>query len=317
MGAALEKHEHNVESLSKTSHAGMRLSDEASSLFKPNYKSERSTSGVASDELLLDHTYIYGVGQLAKAADHSGQTTGTDKQAPSSEATSVSDSDKVKLSARAAMTDGDYKSFAQDMQSLGQRADKIASIYEKQGMPAEQANQKAQEQVNETYRQVGTLLEANDNPSVPIDAAGRSRLAREIIKNAADPTEIRQGNHNTCNVATVENRLYTRQPALAAKLVVDMATTGSYVAKDGTKVALDRQSLRPDEDAEQKNSLSNRNFASQIFQVTAVNLSYAKTQPSIHYEQHSVDPKLPGDGGERQVDYSSGKPHDRVPNWFE
>jgi len=317
MGAALEKHEHNPESLSVRSHAGTRLSDEATSLFKPKSKSERSTAGGSSEELIFDRMDIYGVGIRGKSGHHGERTNGADKHASTPEALSVNDSDKVKLSARAVMTDGDYKSFAQDMQSLGRRADKIATTYEKQGMPAEQAKQKAQEQLNETYKQVGSLLGAKDNPSVPIDAAGRSRLAREIIKNAADPTEIRQGYHNTCNVATIENRLYTRQPALAAKLVVDMATTGSYVAKDGTKVALDRQSLTPDQDAEQKNSLSNRNFASQIFQVTAVNLAYAKAQPSIHYEQHRVDPKLPGDTGERQVDYSSGKPQERIPGWFE
>lgn len=314
MGAVLQKHEHNLEPLSRASQAGAHLVDEATRSFKPKSLSEQPNAGAASDKLVFDHIDIYGVGVRAKALNPAERV---DKPSSTEAATSVSDSDKVKRIARTSMTDGDYKSFVQDMQKFEQRADKIGSMYEKQGVPVEQARQRAHDQINKTYDQVGALLEAKDNPSVPIDAAGRSRLAREIIKNAADPTEIRQGAHKTCTVATIESRLYTRQPALAARVVVDMATTGRYVAADGTKVSLDQQSLKPDQDAAQKDSIFNRSYASQLFQVTAVNLSYAKTQPNIHYEQHKVDPNLAGDYGERQVDYSSGKPKERTPGWFD
>lgn len=251
-------------------------------------------------------------------------TEGGDK--PAEKAEKSADESKIDLSkehdnlvqiAQDKMSPKEYKDFVHNMSKLESRTGKLEELFVKQGKSSEQATLKAQEQIGKTYQEVATLLEAKDNPAVPIDATGRSRLAQEIMSNAADPTAIRQGDHKTCNVTTLETRLYTREPATAARMVVDMATTGQYVGGDGTKVGLDQQSLKPDQNAELKDSVSNRNYASQLFQITAVNLHYAKTDANIHYEQHKVDPTItPPDTGERLVDYSTNPPTDVSHGWF-
>lgn len=240
-----------------------------------------------------------------------------EKSADKSEIDLSKEHDNLVQIAQDKMSPKEYKDFVHNMSKLESRTGKLEELFTKQGMSSEQATLKAQEQIGKTYQEVSALLEAKDNPAVPIDATGRSRLAQEIMSNAADPTTIRQGNHKTCNVTTLETRLYTREPAAAARMVVDMATTGQYVGGDGTKVGLDQQSLKPDQNAELKDSVSNRNYASQLFQITAVNLHYAKSDPSIHYEQHKVDPTLiPPDTGERLVDYSTNPPKDVSHGWF-
>jgi hypothetical protein len=209
------------------------------------------------------------------------------------------------------MNSVEYDKFSQQMTKLEARSDKLEEQYEKQGMPRPEAQKKAQEEIAKTYHETARLLEAKDNSNVPIDEKQRTALAKEIMSNAADPTTIRQGAHSTCNVTSVETRIYTKEPATAARLVADMATTGTYTGGDGTKVSLDKQSMHPDEDAKKKDSEHNRNFASQLFQITAVNMHYAKTDSGIRYEQHKTDKTLtPPDTGERLVDYSKNPPQD-------
>ncbi|MBI4534237.1 MAG: hypothetical protein HY711_09870 [Candidatus Melainabacteria bacterium] len=189
------------------------------------------------------------------------------------------------------------------------------------------------QEVAETYKQLGRLLEHKGEE--PTTEAERLKLAQEVISQAADPTTIEQGYHSTCNVTTIETRTYTRQPSAAAKLITDVATDGRYKAADGTIVSFDylSPSLRPHERGE-------RCFASQLFQVTAVNVHYAKenakTNPpgQIHYEQireihpwrADTDDSHKDDSGERLWDWSKRPPQEvtdkdgtpiRVPNLTE
>jgi hypothetical protein len=85
-----------------------------------------------------------------------------------------------------------------------------------------------------TYKEIDRLLEAKGDK--PLKPEQRKDLAEQIIRQAADPTIIDQGGHNTCNMATVETRMYTRNPSDAARLVTDVALTGQYVATDGRRV---------------------------------------------------------------------------------
>ena len=96
------------------------------------------------------------------------------------------------------------------------------------------------------YDQVQKLMEAGDNPNVPLNSDDRTKLAEQIVHKTADPTSIDQGLKATCNVATVEARSFTRDPAAAAKVIVDVATIGEYTAPDGTKVKPDPGSIKPD-----------------------------------------------------------------------
>jgi len=176
------------------------------------------------------------------------------------------------------------------------------------------------DEIVNTYAQMERLASAKGN--APLSPRDRAQLVQEIAHNAADPTSIGQGKYNTCGPAAVESRTYTRTPSAAAKLVTDVALTGKYqgvgvpaVVVDPTAHHIIKERQKDDqklpakegEDALFKDG--ERSHASEIFQVTAVNLKYAKAREStnedIRYEQISVPEKDAnnGDVGERVWSY--------------
>ena len=181
-----------------------------------------------------------------------------------------------------------------------------------------------------TFKHVSDLLAASNNPRLPLTADDRLALAEQVIHQAARPESIYQGEHNTCNATTVEIGIYSRNPAEAARMVADMATTGHYTTMDGkTHVSLKRSELTPlDKEAENRiTAAGDRSYASQIFQLTAVNAFYAnhgltytdahgkdKIVPAgkIRYEQLPEKSQASNSSGsrvtyERLIDTSSGK----------
>lgn len=187
--------------------------------------------------------------------------------------------------------------FKQDMEAFEERA-------RKQGLPPDE--------VAQTYHEIGRLLEEKGNQG--LSDRSRTRLALGVMRNAADPTSNDQGGYDTCNVTTVENRLYTREPSAAAKLVADVAATGTYTARDGTHVTIDRASLSAHGEAALNGARGSneRQYASQIFQVTAVNIGYAQFNEStsppgdLRYVQQAPSGFM--DNGERVYDYSKTPP---------
>lgn len=124
-----------------------------------------------------------------------------------------------------------------------------------------------------------------------------SITALGMMRNVADPTAIDQGGHNTCNVNTVECRLYSKEPQSAAKVVADVAITGEFKTADNTVVR--PRTLTPDGEAKAYPTPDGwRNFASQIFQVTAIN---------IHWNRKDT---LPGGkfAGRGNIHYCQGGP---------
>lgn len=221
--------------------------------------------------------------------------------------------EKLKESADKHITDPKERAkFDADMARFEERSKEMEETYKKQGMSPEDAQKKAHEQIAKTYEQVGRILDAPDNPKVPIDSNHRREIAEQVMSQAADPKSVDQGIHPTCNVATVESRTYSRNPQEASKLVADMVTTGEYTTKDGTKVTLDQESLQPHDGAKTNPPTDGqRSYASQLFQVTTVNIGYAERGSTIHYEQHEKDPTDRSDDGARQVDWSK-EPHEEL-----
>lgn len=166
---------------------------------------------------------------------------------------------------------------------------------------ARQANL-SQEEIKKTYEATGRLLE--DNPDAKVDAAQRTKLAEQVMAQAAIPTGIDQGHHNTCNVTTVESILYTTKPSRAANLVADIATTGGFLASDGTRVNVPADSIAPDtESGLNPPPDGKRSYASQLLQLAAVNSIYQSRGDQTSYHQSTnPDPSRPGDTGERLFD---------------
>src|SRR5262249_52480811 len=192
-------------------------------------------------------------------------------------------------------------------------------------------------EVAHTYEQVGRLLEHTGE--TPTTSADRVVLAEQIMHQAAYPTAIDQGQHGTCTVTSAESRVYTTHPSEAARLVTDVATTGSYRTTDGrSTVHIDAGSIQPDAESVRSRPggeaeiPGDRSYASQLFEVTAVNVGHAqheyhvideqghvlRTIPpgQVHYEQHAPQPgATPPDTGERLMDYSQTPPVE-VPNLY-
>lgn len=164
------------------------------------------------------------------------------------------------------------------------------------------------EEINQTYGHIERLLSAGTDARIPHDQ--RIALASQVMRNAADPTGIRQ-NENTCGVTSLESLIYSRHPAAAARLVTDVATTGSYTGTNGTTVTLDAESLRPS-DAVGTVNLSRegeaRSFASQLFQVTAANVANRQEPNREHFVYAQLQPEGPKDTGEALYDTSVDPP---------
>lgn len=156
-------------------------------------------------------------------------------------------------------------------------------------------------EVTKTYGEVIRMMEAG---SGAVNAERRIQLAQQVLSQAADPRIIDQGDKNTCNVTAVETMIYTTDPSKAAGLVSQVALSGEYSDPDGNKVKLDKHSLTPDEQARRHPTIDGeRSFATQLFNVTAVNLAYQRDGVQRRYEQHARSSE-PNDSGERLYDTS-------------
>src|SRR5262249_42901955 len=96
----------------------------------------------------------------------------------------------------------------------------------------------SEQEIAMTYHHINRLLQAG--PDAPLSQAERIRLTEQILHQVAYPQSIDQGFNSTCNVTTVEKRIFARDPAEATRLITDVATTGKYVTKDGTVIDMGR-----------------------------------------------------------------------------
>lgn len=189
------------------------------------------------------------------------------------------------------------------------RAQADMAAFEKRA--AEQNPPLSPEELAKTYDQVSKLLESTGEQ--PVSQADRVKIAEQVLHQSAHPNEVRQGYHNTCNVTTIESRMYTRNPSEAARVVTEAATTGQVTMSDGRVVQITPASLAPDGQAAHHPSPDNeRSHASQIFQLAAVNDYYDRVNRSttpagqVRYEQ--VTPTGPNDTGERLINYGTTPP---------
>ena len=88
------------------------------------------------------------------------------------------------------------------------------------------------DEIANVYYQLDRLLSKSD---AMLSAEQRVMLAQQFLLKAENPARISQGNYNTCNVtADVQHRLTTSHPSDILRMVTDVATTGRFIATDGT-----------------------------------------------------------------------------------
>ncbi|MBS2004704.1 MAG: hypothetical protein JST44_24555 [Cyanobacteria bacterium SZAS LIN-5] len=220
--------------------------------------------------------------------------------------------DQLEQKARERMSPADFEKFQGNMNAFEARMTKMEEQYRLGGDSPEAAHKRALNEASKTYEQTSRLLADKADAPTGVTAAQRVEIAKTVMSNAAVPTSIDQGYHNTCNVNTVEVRAFTRTPSDATKVIVDSAMTGSFTTKDGHNIVIDKGSLQPDKEASQIPTRDGaRNYASQIFQVAAVNAFYQpESKGQIRYCVTKPDgtAKPPSDGGDFLMDYSQNPP---------
>lgn len=234
--------------------------------------------------------------------------------------------DELEKHARATMKEPELTKFLENMNKFEEREASMQRQYQKEleakGMKpeeaAKEAEKKTHEQIERTYENLDRLIAKNDR--APVSQADRVLLAQQAMGHAADTKSISQGSYGTCYAAAAETRIYARDPAEATRLVTDVATTGKYTSHSGVTVELDKNSLKRQGDAKdptKETGDNRRDFASQLFEVTAINVELEKKNQStnpkgkLKYEQRESVPGAnppPDDNGERLMDYSTKPP---------
>jgi len=139
------------------------------------------------------------------------------------------------------------------------------------------------QQVKETYQAIGRFFTEDRSAKLPLDT--RVQLAQQVLSLVATPTAVDQGHHNSCTAASLESNTYARNPKIAVNLVADIALTGQHKLNNGVTVRLSQTNLMPDDEAiNHPPRDGDRGFASQLFQVTAVNTVYASQPGLIRWE---------------------------------
>ncbi len=93
------------------------------------------------------------------------------------------------------------------------------------------------------YKQINRLMNETAPGAIPMSLKQRTDLAEQVMMHATHPDTNVQG-FQTCNVTTVERRLYFREPDKIAKLIADQALDGQYTTASGETIKL--RTLEPD-----------------------------------------------------------------------
>lgn len=136
------------------------------------------------------------------------------------------------------------------------------------------------------------------------------KLCRDLVVELADPSQVNQGNHNTCALAAMETYLYEQDPSLLCRIVFQ-AESGKVETPGGKVAVIPDVDIPPDREASHfKSGLPYRSYASQIFQVAMANMYWQSQskdprgmsvpQGSISYVQNCGNNNVcPGDTRER------------------
>lgn len=160
------------------------------------------------------------------------------------------------------------KRFTKFMDEFERRCAKGAE--EKMQVPNDEA-------VAKTYDSLSKLLEGNGKNF--LNDKQRVKVAEQAMHNIAYPNQIDQGQNPTCSITTGEIYTASRRPERYANLLEQIATTGKYTFEDAKgrdrTVKPPRSGLLPGQEESSYNldhaNENERNWASKIVQVTAVN----------------------------------------------
>ena len=150
--------------------------------------------------------------------------------------------------------------------------------------------------LNRTLEATANLLEGHGEK--PLSQKDRVWLATSLMHSLNHCDRVDQGFHNTCNVTAISKILMATGAAVVAEMISSTALNGYYRAVDGKRIAIDAQSLEPDKEAVGgETSDAKRNYASQVFDLVAINNYWQRHFPPFSYIQRESTGA--GDTGER------------------
>ncbi len=153
------------------------------------------------------------------------------------------------------------------------------------------------------FQQLNRLLRENDNAKLSLSS--RADLAEQVLNHAHDLTSIDQGANKTCNVTTIENRIYSRQPEEIARMIAELAETGRYTTNSGRQIKLSNSLTGMKPDVEARASLrmqangnnpikrdGARDWASQLVQTTMVKILHEGDSKLLVGDEMVTDKRL-------------------------
>ncbi len=153
------------------------------------------------------------------------------------------------------------------------------------------------QQISQTYLEVEKLLKAEGNQYTTEQE--RLVLAAQIMLQAADQSRIVQGQHETCGISDQEKFAYRTHPEKAASMLTQIALSGEYKPLTAKAIKVD---ARPHGESKYWSDGENRSYASELYQVAAMNVIIAKLEerhPTLHLKYSQENPKSRSDTGER------------------
>lgn len=132
-------------------------------------------------------------------------------------------------------------------------------------------------QVSKSLDNLTQILEFSGT-SPNYDRDQLNTLAETALHNIANPMEIDQGAHPTCNVTTVEVYSASRHPDEYTRLAKEIGLTGQWKTAAGDIIKPPANALKPGDDEKvyslDKPNSEKRNLASQVVQMTVINGLY-------------------------------------------
>lgn len=242
-----------------------------------------------STAIEADHVYVDSDGSVRMVSDKKEQVT----------------LDRIDGSRELHLRNGRVDYLAADIAHETARLDKLASETFTDPARLERFNKIRQEFDTEAvdrnlsansralmYKQINRLLA--ENPSAVLSRADRADLAEQMLSHSSDLRSIDQGANSTCNVTTLENRNYARNPDKNVQIVADIAESGKFVTLSGQTVDMTRlqAGIKPDGEATINLQLQRsggneikrdgaRDWSSQMVEVALLNSHWQTTTTKI------------------------------------
>lgn len=163
----------------------------------------------------------------------------------------------------------------------------------------------------EELRRCYEILSSAIDRGILTSKSNHVELCKHLIIELGDPSQVNQGNHNTCTLAALETKLYTEAPSVVCSIILQ-ALSGTITGFSGQTAKLPADLIEPDRESRLFHVGSPcRSYASQIFQIAVANLYWQNQTEdprgikvplgSLRYIQQPGGPTFHGDTGERLV----------------